>query len=379
MEAPLTLRLFGPMHVCIGDAPLAKMRSRKALWLLALLSTRANRPVARQWIASTLWPDADLATAFANLRPVLSDLRQALGEHGERIQSLDRNTILLDLAGVDHDVARFDAAMRKTDFAHAVDLYRGSFLEGCTEEWVPQEREMRENECLRALQTLGEEALQSGDYERALIHFNRAVVLDVWRDAPRRGQMQALAKMANVNAALQVYREFAHLLSAKAAMQPDPATTALYRQLRAYAASRTSAARPTASVSSFLVCESGSLGIPERTYRFDSYRFVPKRQLLLHQDLPVRVGARALDLLDLLIQRAGDLVGKDELLRYGWPEAFVHENNLMVNIAALRRALASPSGLPYIVTVPGRGYRFAAPVRIEAQIVTTDRYHQVNL
>jgi len=81
----------------------------------------------------------------------------------------------------------------------------------------------------------------------------------------------------------------------------------------------------------------------------------------------VQVGARALDLLHLLIQRAGDLVEKGELLRYGWPDGFVHENNLMVNICALRRALGSSSGSPYIVTVPGRGYRFVAPVRVDGR------------
>ena len=238
MDTTLTLRLFGPMLVCIDDAPLPKMRSRKALWLMALLSTRPNRPVMREWIASTLWPDVDLSTAFANLRPVLSDLRHALGKDGERIQSLTRNTVLFDLTSVDYDVARFDAAMRKDDFAQAVDLYRGPFLEGCNEEWVPQERERRQFECLRALQSLGEEAIQSGECERALAHFSHAVALDAWRDAPRRGQMQAFAKMGDVNAALHVYREFAHLLSAKAATAPDPATTELYGQLRAYAGRR---------------------------------------------------------------------------------------------------------------------------------------------
>lgn len=112
------------MLVIVGDEPLPRVRSRKALWLLALLSTRANRPVAREWLATTLWPDVDLAAAFANLRPVVSELRRALGEHGERVRSIDRNTVILDLNGVDLDVERFDAAMRKEDFATAVELYR---------------------------------------------------------------------------------------------------------------------------------------------------------------------------------------------------------------------------------------------------------------
>ncbi len=220
------------MLVIVGDEPLPRVRSRKALWLLALLSTRANRPVAREWLATTLWPDVDLAAAFANLRPVVSELRRALGEHGERVRSIDRNTVILDLNGVDLDVERFDAAMRKEDFATAVELYRGPLLEDCNEEWVPQERAAREADCLRALQSLGESALQAGEFERAATLFARAVALDAWRDAPRRGLMQALATQGDVNAALQAYRDFAHLLSAEAAAVPDAATTELYARLR---------------------------------------------------------------------------------------------------------------------------------------------------
>lgn len=235
MAATLTIRLFGPMLVLVGEEPLPRMRSRKALWLLALLSTRANRPVAREWLASTLWPDVDLTAAFANLRPVVSELRRALGEHGERVRSIDRNTVILDLDEVDLDVARFDAAMRREDYATAVELYRGPLLEDCNEEWVPQERAAREADCLRGLQTLGEKALSAKEYERAIAHFSRAVSLDAWRDAPRRGMMQALAAQGDVNAALQTYRDFAHLLSAEASATPDAATTELYRRLRAQA------------------------------------------------------------------------------------------------------------------------------------------------
>lgn len=362
MDVQLTIRLFGPMLVRIGDAPLPRMRSRKALWLLALLSTRSNRPIAREWIASTLWPDVDLATAFANLRPVLSELRRALGEHSERIRSFDRHTIGLDLTAVDHDVARFDAAILEEDFDQAVDLYRGPFLEGCNEEWVPQERATREVECLRALQILGERAIEAEDYECALAHFSRAVTLDAWRDAPRRGMMQAFAGKGDVNAALHVYREFAHYLSAKAAVEPDQITTDLYRRLRAYA----KGSSPIWNYRPCPVCGTKHQA-RERTYCFDEYRFIPERQLLLRGDERVQVGARALDLLYLLLQRAGELVGKEELIRYCWPDTFVHENNLMVNIAALRRALAQTGDLPYIVTVPGRGYRFLAPLRVETR------------
>ncbi len=104
----------------------------------------------------------------------------------------------------------------------------------------------------------------------------------------------------------------------------------------------------------------------ERAYRFGDYRLFPSRQLLLRGDLPVRVGSRALDLLRLLVEHPGRLLSKAELIACAWPHTFVHEDNLKVNIAALRRALGDAgSDVPYIATVPGRGYRFVATVRVE--------------
>lgn len=107
-------------------------------------------------------------------------------------------------------------------------------------------------------------------------------------------------------------------------------------------------------------------------YAFGKHRFLPRRQLLICGEVPVRVGARALDLLQLLIERQGELVSKSDLIRFAWPDIFVHESNLKVNIAALRRALRQDRNeLPYIVTVSGRGYRFAGPARLETSLVST--------
>jgi predicted ATPase/DNA-binding winged helix-turn-helix (wHTH) protein len=104
----------------------------------------------------------------------------------------------------------------------------------------------------------------------------------------------------------------------------------------------------------------------EGAYFFGDYRFFPRRQLLLRGEVPVRIGARALDLLQMLLERQGELVSKAELIKFAWPDTYVHESNLKVNIAALRRSLPQERAeFPYIVTVPGRGYRFAALARFE--------------
>src|SRR5262249_39792648 len=73
---------------------------------------------------------------------------------------------------------------------------------------------------------------------------------------------------------------------------------------------------------------------------------------------------KAIDTLLVLVQNSGRMVGKDELMKQIWPDSFVEEANLAVNISTLRKALGEDRHEHrYIVTVPGRGYRFVAQVR----------------
>jgi predicted ATPase/DNA-binding winged helix-turn-helix (wHTH) protein len=77
----------------------------------------------------------------------------------------------------------------------------------------------------------------------------------------------------------------------------------------------------------------------------------------------VRLGSRAIELLVALVERAGEVVGKNELMAYIWPDTIVEENNLRVHITALRKCLGDgQGGARYIVNVAGRGYCFVAPV-----------------
>lgn len=240
----LIITLFGPMRVRVQGSLLPPFRSRKALWALALLTLRHERPVEREWLAATLWPDVRQEQAFANLRPVLSELRRALGEQGTRLQSPGRQTLVLELSGAEVDVIVFDTAIKKgrlSDLEQAVALYGGPLLEGCQEEWVGQERASREQHCLHALQKLGEAALKGGDYAAAILHFQRAASLDAWSDAARRGWMEALARNGDRNAALQVYREFLNVLKSDPTAVPDEQTTVLYQRLRTEARHQASA------------------------------------------------------------------------------------------------------------------------------------------
>ena len=96
---------------------------------------------------------------------------------------------------------------------------------------------------------------------------------------------------------------------------------------------------------------------------FGPFRLLPTQRLLLKGEKPTRTGSRALEILTYLVQHAGKVVGKDELISRVWPNTFVEETNLRVHIAALRKALGdSEANARYISTVPGRGYCFVAPI-----------------
>jgi predicted ATPase/DNA-binding winged helix-turn-helix (wHTH) protein len=106
----------------------------------------------------------------------------------------------------------------------------------------------------------------------------------------------------------------------------------------------------------------------ERAISFGSFRLLPSRRLLLEGGHPVRLGSRALDTLAVLAENAGRVVPKEELIARVWPEVFVEDSNLKIQVSALRRALGDgQGGNRYIVTVPGRGYEFVVPVGLTAE------------
>ena len=97
--------------------------------------------------------------------------------------------------------------------------------------------------------------------------------------------------------------------------------------------------------------------------RFGAFCLLPGQRLLLEADQPVPLGSRALDILIALIERHGELVTRRELILRVWPGITVVDANLTVHIAALRRALRDGQARNrYLVTTPGQGYRFVAPI-----------------
>src|SRR5215470_12790116 len=98
-------------------------------------------------------------------------------------------------------------------------------------------------------------------------------------------------------------------------------------------------------------------------YDFGSYRLDPSQRSLLCSGKPVALTPKSFEILVVLIQNSGRVLTKDDLMKKVWPDSFVEEANLTVNISALRKALGESTDSPqYIETVTKLGYRFIAPV-----------------
>ena len=108
-------------------------------------------------------------------------------------------------------------------------------------------------------------------------------------------------------------------------------------------------------------------------YKFGPYLLDGAERVLLRDGLPVTLPPKDLETLLVLVERAGHIVEKEELLGKVWPGVFIEEGNLARHIFNLRQALGdSPDGRKYIETIPRRGYRFIAAVREDGASASLD-------
>lgn len=113
---------------------------------------------------------------------------------------------------------------------------------------------------------------------------------------------------------------------------------------------------------------------------FGPFRLFPSERVLKKADETIKLGSRAFDILLVLAQHAGEVVGQRELIAKVWPGIFVEEVALRVHITALRKALdTGEGGERYLANVKGRGYCFVAPTsRDTAGLPTADDFPEAH-
>jgi DNA-binding winged helix-turn-helix (wHTH) protein len=99
-------------------------------------------------------------------------------------------------------------------------------------------------------------------------------------------------------------------------------------------------------------------------YEFDRFRLEIAEQRLLRDGTPVPLPPKEFDTLRLLVEHHGKLVSKQDLLEHVWAGTFVSDDTIAQRICILRKALGESPEARFIETVPKRGYRFVAEVRM---------------
>ena len=231
------IRLFGPMCVEADSLPIPPLRTKKGLWLLAILTLRANREVSRIWLAGTLWPDSSESQALQNLRHSLSELRKALGAASFRMESPTSNTLLLRLKPCESDVLAFDIASKSAEPALselelAASLYTGPLLEDCYEVWAGQEQANRREAYLTLLERLAKLKREFGAFSEAISYLRLALKVDPLRESLTSQLMSTFAENGDPAAAGEAFRELRSQLSATLNAEPSADLVALYKRLR---------------------------------------------------------------------------------------------------------------------------------------------------
>ena len=102
---------------------------------------------------------------------------------------------------------------------------------------------------------------------------------------------------------------------------------------------------------------------PHPSYAFGPFVIDTAQHLVLRDGAPIPLTPKTFDTLLVLVENSGRMLSKDELMKALWPDSFVDESNLTQQISMIRKALGDGPGKDrYIVTIPGRGYRFAGTV-----------------
>ena len=252
MSKRLALHLLGPPRLELDRAAVSIDR-RKTLALLVYLAVNRWQH-HRDHISALFWPEYAQPKAFSNLRHILWEVQQIIGE-GWIIAR--RDTIGLILDG-DHvtgreiwlDVARFkslitesqaqkDASRRIPLLTDSVKLYRDHFLTGFSlkhspifNEWANSEADGLRHQLAGALTILSDDVCSQGQAATAIPHAQRLMALDPLNEASHRQLMQTYIQAGQHNAALKQYQSCEQILRKELGVDPQPETRLLYKQIR---------------------------------------------------------------------------------------------------------------------------------------------------
>jgi serine/threonine-protein kinase len=238
------LRSLGAIDLRGGDGEEVRsvLAQPKRFALLTYLTVERDHGYARRdALATLLWPDLDDAHARGSLRQSVRFLRKTLGPGA--IESCGEESLEVPEAAVSCDAAAFERACASRDPAAALELYRGSFLDGFVlpgnapafEHWLQAKRTDLRELAIRAASTLAQREEAIGDSAAAIGYARRVVSLAPYDEAAERRLIALLNRTGNRAAALEEYEAFERRLAEEYDVEPSSETRALMRSVRASA------------------------------------------------------------------------------------------------------------------------------------------------
>ena len=205
----------------------------KRLALLVYLAVAPNGPFHRRdALLGLLWPDSDDAHARASLSRALHFLRSFLGEGAVISRGDEELGVNFELLSC--DVVQFRSALQHDDYAAALELYRGDFLDGFFlddvpefERWVDATRDELREQVAGATRTLSHNAEKAGNLELALHWARRTLAFAPYDERDLRRVVTLSDQLGDSACAVEVYQRFAKRLKDELDLEPSDETRAL--------------------------------------------------------------------------------------------------------------------------------------------------------
>ncbi|MFN8489914.1 MAG: tetratricopeptide repeat protein [Caldilineaceae bacterium] len=243
MSKLLKATLCGAPILTLGEQPLTGLITGKALALFVYLAV-TGQPHSRDMLADLLWSELANQQARNNLRYVLSDLRQVVGDYltitPQRIRFNQESPYWLDVEALRTTLAAKPATVDLPAWQAALDLYQGEFLADFTVrnaprfmEWLQQERAALHQLVVHGLSQLAEGYLQQGNHAAGLATTQRLLQLAPLYETGHRLQMALLAQSGQRAAALAHLGAFEQRLAAELGVTPEAESHAFYEGLLA--------------------------------------------------------------------------------------------------------------------------------------------------
>lgn len=241
----LDIHLLGEFVVLYNGELVTGLDSIRPQSLLAHLLLHRNAPQSRRHLAFTFWPDSNERQARTNLRRELHHLRQVLPKanhflviENKTLQWRNDSDFALDVADfekaldtVEHSDAAMGIQQRIAALEEAVDLYKGSLLPACYDEWILSERERLQAAYLRTLEQLAAALEGAQDYPSAIRFARQLKREDPLRETTYQLLMRLYAQNGDRASALRTYHSCTTILQKELGVEPADATRQIYEQL----------------------------------------------------------------------------------------------------------------------------------------------------